>query len=551
MGLLAGLSVGLTSLPGDADAKRKRARGSEKSRVSKPAHPLLVVVSLDRQRLAVYDGLRRIRTSRVSSGKAGYRTPKGIFSILQKRREHYSNLYNDAPMPFMQRLTWSGIALHQGRVPNYPASHGCIRLPGSFARSLFSMTSRGTRVIVTDDPVTPRAFSHPLMLKPLPPSGSLIKTASLQPTAIHGAPGDILSARPEVDGAGNEKGRVDIASIQDRESGSGVETRSDTAGSPRWLSREELKAQRDAMFAKLEAALRDTRDVLDDARQEVAARRRALRLAGKAALQVKKQIRRLQREEARAVRLAKRAAAALASFERRYRKKEFDPIVDAQRIARAQAQEDQLETRYFELAEDAYLARRDTAEMRAQLPSYQQNIDAARSALNDALRTAKGARLEHVRARQALKGARMREKLRKKPIAIFISRKKGRLYIRQGYKPIYETAVTIADPDKPIGTHVFTALRFTDDKTDLAWSVVSFDAAVRGPRHSGKRKRRRRRNISYRQIHPDEALERITIPDEARYQIAQLIKPGSSLIISDKRASNETGEYTDFIVSLN
>src|SRR5690606_19104934 len=113
-----------------------------------PDGPVLVVVSLPAQQAWVYRNGVRIGTSPVSTGRPGHETPAGIYTILQKRREHYSNLYNNAPMPFMQRLTWDGIALHAGHLPGYPASHGCVRLPYEFSEALFGITERGMTVVV-------------------------------------------------------------------------------------------------------------------------------------------------------------------------------------------------------------------------------------------------------------------------------------------------------------------------------------------------------------------------------------------------------------------
>ncbi|WP_422125379.1 L,D-transpeptidase family protein [Sphingobium arseniciresistens] len=107
-------------------------------------------VSIAEQRLYVYRGGRLVAVSTVSTGMAGHRTPTGNFTVLQKRQWHRSNLYSNAPMPFMQRLTWGGIALHAGENPGRPASHGCIRLPYAFARRLFGETALGTRVSMTD-----------------------------------------------------------------------------------------------------------------------------------------------------------------------------------------------------------------------------------------------------------------------------------------------------------------------------------------------------------------------------------------------------------------
>lgn len=121
---------------------------------------LQIVVSKAQQSMAVYRDGTEIATTRVSTGKAGHSTPTGVFSILEKRKYHESNIYSNAPMPFMQRLTWSGIALHEGRVPNYPASHGCIRLPAKFARELFGMTARGVHVVISEAPVVPVHISH-------------------------------------------------------------------------------------------------------------------------------------------------------------------------------------------------------------------------------------------------------------------------------------------------------------------------------------------------------------------------------------------------------
>jgi len=131
--------------------------------------PLQIIVSKDQQSLVVYDGDAVIATSPVSTGKAGHATPTGIFSILEKRRHHKSNIYSNAPMPFMQRLTWSGIALHgSNHVPDYPASHGCVRLPSAFAASLYKMTERGVHVLISDRQISPAEVKSALLFRPVP-----------------------------------------------------------------------------------------------------------------------------------------------------------------------------------------------------------------------------------------------------------------------------------------------------------------------------------------------------------------------------------------------
>lgn len=129
--------------------------------------PLQVVVSLKDQHLRVYRGTEEITSSNISSGKRGHETPTGIFSILHKNRHHRSNIYSGAPMPYMQRLTWSGIALHASNsVPRSPASHGCVRMPHKFARQLFKMRTNGVHVIIEDDPQAPQPIAHSALFQP-------------------------------------------------------------------------------------------------------------------------------------------------------------------------------------------------------------------------------------------------------------------------------------------------------------------------------------------------------------------------------------------------
>lgn len=129
-----------------------------------PEGPVTVIVSLQTQRAYVYRNGVPIGVSTVSTGAAGHLTPTGIFTVLQKDIDHVSNIYKDAPMLFMQRLTWGGIALHAGHLPGYPASHGCVRLPAAFAELLYGVSSLGMTVIVTDSPTVPVVMSTPAVL---------------------------------------------------------------------------------------------------------------------------------------------------------------------------------------------------------------------------------------------------------------------------------------------------------------------------------------------------------------------------------------------------
>jgi hypothetical protein len=126
-----------------------------------PAGPVVIIVSLSAQRMYVFRNGVRIGVSTVSTGKKGHATPTGIFTILQKKVRHESNIYKGAQMPHMQRLTWTGIAMHAGHLPGYPASHGCVRLPTDFAEKLYSVTGNGTSVIITDDKFAPGETAAP------------------------------------------------------------------------------------------------------------------------------------------------------------------------------------------------------------------------------------------------------------------------------------------------------------------------------------------------------------------------------------------------------
>jgi hypothetical protein len=177
-----------------------RAVAAEKSTPTDT--PTLAVVALREQRITIYSGSGKLMQASVSTGRSGYETPAGVFSILEKRREHYSNLYDDASMPFMQRLTWSGIALHAGALPGRPASHGCIRLPHGFAAKLFDLTRVGMRVVVVPSDIAPVEVVHPLLFKPGPivsePNvASMLQQSAAGDESMHlgAAPPDLVSAR--------------------------------------------------------------------------------------------------------------------------------------------------------------------------------------------------------------------------------------------------------------------------------------------------------------------------------------------------------------------
>src|SRR6185312_13334623 len=148
---------------------RKAHRLSAKSEApswltAKPRAPLIIAISIGKQTMKVYDANGLFAETPISTGMRGHSTPTGAFSVIQKQKLHHSNIYSGAPMPYMQRITWSGIAIHAGVLPGYPASHGCIRMPMAFAIKMWNWTRMGARVVITPGAITPANFSHPLLV---------------------------------------------------------------------------------------------------------------------------------------------------------------------------------------------------------------------------------------------------------------------------------------------------------------------------------------------------------------------------------------------------
>ncbi len=168
--------------------------GRHEQAKKEPAKPLqvpLIAISIADQRLTLYDKGVAVAHAPVSTGMPGHPTPTGVFSVIEKEVFHRSNIYSGAPMPFMQRITWSGVALHAGVLPGYPASHGCIRMPGDFAVKLFHMTRRGARVIVAHGAVVPVPFEDPHLFTLAKPATD--HTAELSaPVAFYGTPGEMV-----------------------------------------------------------------------------------------------------------------------------------------------------------------------------------------------------------------------------------------------------------------------------------------------------------------------------------------------------------------------
>jgi lipoprotein-anchoring transpeptidase ErfK/SrfK len=355
--------------------KPKREIEPTKKAEEKPAKgPFQVVVSIASQRIYLYGADGLIRESKVSTGMRGHSTPAGVFSILEKSRYHRSNIYSGAPMPMMQRLTWSGVALHEGALPGYPASHGCIRMNREFATLLWNTTQKNARVIVV--------------------------RSEIEPPVTITSPKLFVPVKKPVE--------------------------------------------------KIEAATSAAKNVAD--------------------------------QDAPLVQVASAS----------------DQVIDAQPIETAPA-----------VSATPKLA-------------YKAPVMPAR----------------------------------KGQVAVFISRKTGKLYVRYANAPLFETPIEIRNKDQLIGTHVFTAIEPTEDGKQMKWLVASI-ATHAAPPETPRRKSARGKiaDIAEKPAMPDtgtqtaaSALDRIEIPPDASERIGELLSPGSSLTISDYGISNETGEGTEFVI---
>jgi hypothetical protein len=435
----------LIAAGGDASARGGRSERPVETVQSRSAgDPIMAIISLRNQRITVYDAKGWILRAPVSSGSKGRETPAGIFSIIQKVEEHYSNLYDDAFMPHMQRITWSGIALHGGVLPGRPASHGCVRLPFGFAERLFGETRMGMRVIVAPTDVAPVEIVHPLLFQPKPGAAALAAARAAE-------------AQEAAKKAANVKLAMATASREAALAATPLRTV------------ENLKLKAEAQLAAAETALGSAKSA----------------------------------EEKQQAEGAKAQAAA--------------------RLAEVQAQ--------WEAAK----------------ADLQQKREAAASA-REAAATAEAAR--YLAAEAARQIARELQ-----PMSVLISRKTQKLYVRQAFEPIFQSPVMIADPDRPIGTHVFTAAeRIPDDR--LRWNVVSLLGSNHAPTDTAQRHDKIPGSTSaeIEAVPADRdaakaALDRIVIPQDALDRITA-IAPRSSLIVTDEPPSPETGKGTEFVVLL-
>lgn len=520
------------------------------------SQPVTLVVNLARQRIDGYRGTKHFFSSAISSGKAGHRTPRGVFGIIQKRRRHFSNLYNGAPMPYMQRLTWSGIALHAGQIPGYPASHGCVRLPYSRAKQLFSKTHMNARVVVTTASPRPSVISHPLLWNRLPPGqpvqddeaprdgeGVPIVTGSVKRNAGDDRGAKAVQAVNALLGVRPAEARARDGSAPAQASVPGVE-RSLPDAPPR--TQAEVAARYAKQLRKLDEDLKTAQTELEKAKANRDSKGLVLRAALLRKRKLAAEFRLIRRQHARWQKINRAAQTKLRVFlERNAKVPASDP-----RFTDLALRERQLAEAVVKAMDEIGIAETIVKEIKARTQDAEMKVLAAA----DAFKQAKAAFVtatKTARTAQAARDAKARDiKLFERPIHVLISRKAGTIRIRQGYNDILKAPVGFIDPEKPIGTHLLQAIGQSDDNMTLRWTALRVPDAANAPRATSRKGRKSQRRLSppRPRLSVRAALNRVIIPKKVHQRIRELIKVGSSVLISDRAASHETGKGTDFVI---
>jgi hypothetical protein len=463
------VAVALAS-PAAAKTKSRHERpAKETEHISKepfgaiPKGPLQMFISLDQQKLHFYSDGSHVTDELVATGVPGHPTPLGVFSVISRDRYHHSNIYSGAPMPFMQRITWSGVAMHEGVGLGHPASHGCIRMPHDFAARLWTLRTLGMRVIIARGELKPVVFAdaHLFVHKAMPPAAAAAAPAAPETTQT-AQTRDETKATDAVDPPPPPQPPAPAAAVAPEAATVPAATEATTT----------------AQFG-------------GENKDAIAPQPAAPATAGAAAI------------PAESVKSAETGGT----------------------------------TKTTNAADQTA-----TDKLRGSVATVAPPPD--RPA--DAVPATKPAGLVETGA--ATHG----------PIAIFVSRKEKRIYVRQNFTPLFDAPVTIGNPDQAFGTVVFTALDLLDDGATFRWNVVSLPGEPPKVKRETERRAERRGGRGEEPVKPigelpppqapADVLARIEIPQDAVDRISALMVPGSSLVVSDQGLGEETGEGTDFIV---
>lgn len=570
LSLFGVLGVGLLATPATlADNKHQIRSPAARALAFKP---VIAVVSLRDQRVSFYDARGSSLRAPISSGQHGLETPAGVYAVLEKDVDHHSNVYDDAAMPFMQRITWTGLALHAGVLPGYPASHGCVRMPYSFAEQVFPLTQVGLRVVISPDDFVPVFISHRLLSK--------FSSSPTRATALSTAIAD--NSNPE-DLKAYSIGENPVENDRELEQLKTIAANADSAARTAARIASELKADLNVDLATRTKAAKARRSA--DIERRAATNQLARAAAMLTASQIAASTRTDRNDLANAVSASQRAAMAvdearmrtddavtrfalartnletnaknssgrkatgialaklkqeLASAQKRLREAMSRKHEANERIGEA-------ERTLFAASRPRWLKRDEDAKDAAQAgnAAAMGRFAIAESEFENAdkqLAVSRAMYAEAEKKRAADAEAAAIAIGRTRPFSIFVSLKTQRLYVRQAFQAVLDVPITIADPARPVGTYVFTAVSL-DARTDkMRWTAVAIGRTNK-PESAPE-------TVSTNAQDAAAVLDRIVMPPEIFARFSGYVLPGSSIIVSDEPMSKETGQDTDFIVVM-
>lgn len=650
------LSAVLFSSPAHLAEVQKRPAKNDRLwyKNSLQSGPVQLIVSIPDQRMSVYRNGEHLIETRVSSGRPGHNTPSGVFSILEKRKTHFSNLYDNAPMPFMQRLTWSGVALHAGNVSRRFASHGCIRLPYNFAQNLFRMTRRGAHVLITNEKVAPKEIAHQNLIAPTPRlvrvNEEIVedKTGLTKPAHADVPDGtEVLykrvptPAEEKLEQLKEERANAKKELAETKE----LYKTQKAEASKRWkiYNSEKKKAASlsykysqlmkqigwagdkvsyakrtsEAKHAKALSWLETTekrlakyQNSLAEVNETIASTEKeyeAAKLAQENVRKLKKKLKVLKWKQARLLKSVKWAGNTAANAKKAFvaqeekakawvaaqEKKLVDLNVKLEDLnvvyLPMKAVRDKAKASYDEIFEKVRTSKVRISKLMKTIGSLGGKIKQARVTVRQQKKPlrillTRSSRSHNVKDIQqslsdlgyeiekidGLFGSEtmavikkyqkdnglktsgvisnelvnsMRKKLGREPL------KSGHLYVRQGFRDIYNAPVDIAEPGKKLGTHFYTVMNFDKTASQARWTVVTIKSRKQLVQIKADK-------VTTGSVGDEEhipstakgALDRISLPEQVQHFLSRRLTPGSSLVIADRGRSHETGVGTDFIV---
>ena len=513
----AALGVVVAVHPAEAGKKPRAAPLAEPVVEVDKHQPMIVVVSVGQQKVDVYRGTNLVTTSAVSTGTAEHPTFIGAFSILEKQRWHHSNMYSAAPMPWMNRITWSGTALHAGVVPGYPASHGCIRLTYAFAPKFFEMSSVGDNVIVSRGRPKPTPIEHPALFQPLPPPplptvGELTpivpveSTSSRLPTIAAGTTSPVILAKAEAPTTvdGEAQTQLDDESPSSRPEPSNEPMKADAHPVEDSDPNRVHAITPDTTSAASDPVANTTNNPVDAAKAKAVA-------TVAAAPQVSVATPVADPPSPPSSAKASNPAPAGPVTPPPAAPK-VDAGVAAAAVQAAEPRSDKplrvLFTRRTQ--RDRIIGVQQIFASMGYLPA--QKFDG----------TMGKPTIVAIRAFQKASGmpetGAFNDDLVKKVYQVAGKGEPptGHLYVRQNLDDVFDAPVSFRDPDHPLGTHIYTALKFAPSDTKVRW--VTLDV------QDGQG--------------TESPLDRLEIPADIRQKISERLTPGSTFIVADTSISS-------------